>query len=129
MELCNGRERFVQSVVTTRPRVVILRRTMVKPHDVILVRSSGLDAELIAQAVRVLQMTRRATGRVPTEDALIAVDPPGASKPPRVDEAEQWVASLRSAKPMKLPGVGTVPILGLHVFDTEIDEPGVVHSH
>ena len=51
--------------------IVILRRTTTKPHDVILVRPSALDGDLMAQAVQTLATTRRQFGRVPTHDMLV----------------------------------------------------------
>ena len=86
----------------------------------ILVRPSALQADLIAEAVETLQATRRGSGRLPNHDASFKVEAPGAKKPPRAVEAECWVESLRSAKPLDLPGVGGVPLIMLHLFDREL---------
>ena len=49
--------------------IVIRRRATITPHDVILVRPSALQADLIAEAVETLQATRRGSGRLPNHDA------------------------------------------------------------
>jgi hypothetical protein len=54
---------------------------------------------------------------VPNHDAVVIVEHAGADIPPRVDEAEGWVSSLRSVTAMLLPGVGVAPYILLHVFD------------
>lgn len=102
--------------------IVIKRRANVKPNDVILVRPAALEPTLVAAAVETLRTTRRAFGRVPDGDAFIGVQAPRA-KPPRTEEAVGWVASLRSSKPLDLPGVGVVQMILLHPFDREISKP------
>jgi hypothetical protein len=100
--------------------IVIQRRATVKPHDVILVRPRALRPERLAQAVATLQAVRRSHGRVPTEDMLIVTDEIPGLNPPRANEAVGWVKSLQSAKTMNMPGVGPVPMIGLHLPDPEI---------
>jgi hypothetical protein len=100
--------------------IVIRRRATLKPNDVILIRPSALQPELLAQAVETLRTTRREFGRLPNGDALIGVPRPGVNTPPRAAEAVGWVASLRRSKPIDLPGVGSVPLILLHLFDREI---------
>jgi len=115
-------------VVTNRlPRrdldIVIKRRATLTPHDLILVRPRALRAELLAQSVQTLQMTRRGFGRLPSQDALVEVAPPSAPPPPRALEAEGWVKSLGLVKPMLVPGVGVAPFIMLHLFDRELAAP------
>ena len=100
--------------------IVIQRRATAKPQDVILVRPTALQPELLAQAIETLQATRRKFGRIPSQDMLITVASPGSSKPPRAGEAVGWVKSLQAVKPMELPGVGVVRMIVLHPFDREL---------
>lgn len=100
--------------------IVIKRRAAQTPHDVILVRPSALRPDLLATAIETLTSARRSFGRVPSNDVLFKVPPPGTKKPARSVEAEGWVKSLQAAKAMDLPGVGTVPIIMLHLFDREL---------
>jgi hypothetical protein len=103
--------------------IVIQRRATLTPHDVILVRPRALRPELLAQAVETLRMTRGSFGRLPDRDLSVEVEGPGATMPPRVIEAENWVRSIRSVKPMDLPGVGVVRLIVLHMFDRELSNP------
>jgi hypothetical protein len=100
--------------------VVIVRRTNQKPQDVILVRPSALTGDILARAMQRLHTTRRTFGRLPTQDMTVKVESSGANKPPRASEAAGWAASLRSAKPLNLQGVGPVPLILVHPFDSEI---------
>jgi len=99
--------------------VAIIRRATIKPYDVILIRPAVARAELLARAVQTLQATRHTFGRLPAHDSIIRVESAGVGLPPRMDEAERWVDSLRGARVMWLPGVGPAQYMGLHVFDAE----------
>ena len=99
--------------------VVVLRRASIEPHDVILARPRAVHPALLARAVQTLQAERRASGRVPNHDAIVMVDHASQDLPPRVEEAERWVTSLQMTKAMLVPGLGTVPFIGLHVLDDE----------
>ena len=101
--------------------VVIQRRANTKPNDVILIRPRALEPELLAQAVETLRLHRRAFGRVPDGDAIIGVRR-GPNRPPRDNEAVSWIRGLQSVKPIRLPGVGAVQMIVLHLFDREIPE-------
>ena len=90
--------------------VAIVRRSGTSPHDVIIVTRGSLRARALADAVEQLVLLRARDGAVPAANALFRV---------RVDErarpldgpASAWVATLRHASRMTVPGIGEVPAI------------------
>jgi hypothetical protein len=90
---------------------VILRRSNVAPHDVILLRAAGANGRQLSEAVLDLLTIREKMGDTPSTTAAVRVRPK-AGAPGRVRRELPWaqrvVNDVRKAEVQDIPRVGNV---------------------
>jgi hypothetical protein len=88
-------------------KAVIVRRTTMMPHDVILVKKEHVNPRFLADAVFKLQAVRSAFGDIPTRDAVYRVTPRD-KEGKRTTEAIGWANTLATTRENELEGYGPV---------------------
>ena len=105
---------------------VLVRRTRLEPHDVIVIAKSQATPALLASAVNTAIAIRGAEGVSPKIDALYRL---GDRKPgDRIREAQRWVRILNDKKPRELPGFGSLRFIEILVPDSLATLSHRVHS-
>jgi len=97
---------------------VIVRRTTLEPHDVIVVRAGRSTPKLLAEAVSQLGGIRALYGNTPAGDAIYRVT---ESSKVRQHEgyAVNWNSMLRAIRPSELAGFGVVRHVSIYLRDQQ----------
>jgi hypothetical protein len=89
---------------------IIVRRSQLEPHDVILLGDSDATVEALGGAVRELVKARAKDGDIPTHDDRIVVRSRGVPRNWLANGADayatQQLAAARNGAPMTIPGLG-----------------------
>ena len=107
---------LVEDHASRSGEVVLLRRALEKPHDVILIPRNRLQARRIAEALDALQAARAERGLIPLVDGSYSVASMADGKRYKhADEAIGWVSDLKKAAPRNIPGIGNAPVIVLYL--------------
>jgi hypothetical protein len=94
--------------------VVIVRRAVTMPHDVIVVKRDKLRPSWLAEAIVALRAVRQQAGEIPETDMLVRVPPP--TRIHRYQHmAEGWAHTLQLTPQSQLDGIGRASVLTVDV--------------